>query len=78
MERPAALEELSEASLETALRRRDEVRLGVLVERIERYRHRDGCFGRALRRDGLSVIAEYKSASPTEGSIREASPDEVA
>ncbi|HEY8108633.1 MAG TPA: indole-3-glycerol phosphate synthase TrpC [Patescibacteria group bacterium] len=78
METPAVLEELSEASLEAAMRRREEVRLGALIEQVERWRHRDGCFGRALRTDGLSVIAEYKPASPTEGSIRDVSPDEIA
>ncbi|MDP4000259.1 MAG: indole-3-glycerol phosphate synthase TrpC [bacterium] len=78
MKTPPVLEELSEASLEASMQRRAEIPPTVLIERTERWRDRDGCFGRALAAEGMSVIAEYKQASPSEGSIRDATPETIA
>ena len=78
MEVPPILNELSETSLETAMRHRAEVPESVMIEQTERWRHRDGCFAAALSEGGLSVIAEYKQRSPKEGDIREVRPEEIA
>ena len=78
MEVPPILNELSETSLESSMRRRAEIPPAVLIERTERWRHRDGCFADALTAPGLSVIAEYKQCSPKEGAIREVAPEEIA
>ncbi|MDP4000062.1 MAG: indole-3-glycerol phosphate synthase TrpC [bacterium] len=78
METPRVLEELSKASFEAMARRRAEAPEGALVERIERWRHRGGCFAKALRQGDLSVIAEYKPRSPSAGRLGEFEPEEIA
>lgn len=77
MEAPPILEKLSEKSLEAAMRRRTEIPSTALIERIERWRHRDGCFAAALAAPGMSVIAEYKQRSPNEGGIRTVDVEQV-
>ena len=63
------LEDLVAAAREDARRRRDEVPLEALRERIG---SRDGArpFNEALVRPGLSLIAEFKRRSPSAGELR--------
>ena len=78
METPPVLEKLSQTSLDAAMRRRMEIPPADLIERTEHWRHRDGCFSQTLAAEGLSVIAEYKQASPSEGDIRKVLPETIA
>lgn len=60
------------------MRRRAETREGTLVDRIERWRSRDGSFAEALKEGDLSVIAEYKPRSPVTGPLGVMKPEVVA
>ena len=72
MERPIEIiEELSVASQARTLARAAETSEGQLLEEVDRWRHRDGCFEQALTRPGLGVIAEYKRRSPSKDAINE-------
>jgi indole-3-glycerol phosphate synthase len=63
------LEQLVAAAREDVERRRAEVPLSDLEERLDG-RGEDRPFSEALVRPGLSLIAEFKRRSPTAGELR--------
>jgi indole-3-glycerol phosphate synthase len=72
------IEELVDAARAGAVRRRSEVPLEELMERLES-RPEQRPFREALTRPGLSLVAEFKRRSPSAGEIREgATPGEIA
>ncbi|HZC19628.1 MAG TPA: indole-3-glycerol phosphate synthase TrpC [Rubrobacteraceae bacterium] len=72
--RASVLDELAAAALKRAEDLRRGTDLDVLYQEALLYEKRD--FAGALRRPGLSIVAEVKKASPSAGPIREADPSE--
>ena len=75
-DRPTVLDELAAAALARAEELRDRADLDSLYQEAFLFEKRD--FAAALKKSGLSVIAEIKRASPSAGFISDADPAEWA